>query len=140
VIISDSVGFIRRLPKDWVEAFGATLDELEDAVLLIHVCDASDPKALERIAAVRSLLRDLGRGDTPELLVFNKIDAVADLDAFRPLATSMGNEPLLISARGGELDVLVARVEALLEELCPDWGSSEEWESGEWDSSEEPAC
>jgi GTPase len=131
VIISDSVGFIRRLPKDLVEAFGATLDELEDAVLLIHVADASDPKSLERIEAVRDLLRSLGRSDIRELLVFNKIDALEDLDAFRPLAKSMGVVPLLISAKESELSPLVERVEALLDELCPDWGSSEEWESGE---------
>jgi GTP-binding protein HflX len=115
IVLSDSVGFIRRLPKDLVEAFGATLDELEDASLLIHVADASDPKALERVEAVRKLLSDLGRGATPELLVFNKLDALDDPALFRPLAETAGAHPLQISARSGDLGQLVDRLEATLD-------------------------
>ena len=116
VILSDSVGFIRRLPKDLVEAFSATLDELEDATLLLHVADASDPRAFERVEAVRTLLRSLGRGETPELLVFNKTDRVDDPSAFRPLAQTAapGAPPLLISARDGDLGHLVARLDELV--------------------------
>jgi GTP-binding protein HflX len=114
VVFSDSVGFIRRLPRDLVQAFGATLDELEDAALVVHVSDASDAKALDRVEAVRELLRELGRGDIPELLVFNKIDAVEDADTFRPLANSVGDAPLLISAKGGAVEQILDRVEAAL--------------------------
>ena len=114
VVFSDSVGFIRRLPRELVQAFGATLDELEDAALVVHVSDASDDKALDRVEAVRELLRDLGRGDIPELLVFNKIDAVEDADLFRPLANSIGANPLLISAKSGAVEQILDRVEAAL--------------------------
>ncbi len=121
-VFSDSVGFIRRLPQDLVEAFEATLDELEDATLLLHVADASDPLCLERVEAVRRLLRRLGRGDTPELLVFNKVDLLPEPGLFRPLAASAaqaGEEPLLISARQGDLQPLVTRIEAQLQVLAP---------------------
>ena len=116
VVFSDSVGFIERLPKDLVNAFGATLDELEDASLLLHVADASDPRVLERVDAVRKLLRELGRADLPELLVFNKLDAVEDPSAFGPLARTAGKQPLMISAREGDLSPLVERIETSLAE------------------------
>jgi GTP-binding protein HflX len=119
VVLSDSVGFIRSLPKDLVDAFGATLDELEDATLLVHVADASDPRALERVESVRRLLRDLGRRDVPELVVFNKVDALDDPGSFLPLAASVAEDPLLLSARDGDVQPLVERLEALLGELAP---------------------
>jgi GTP-binding protein HflX len=74
VIVTDTVGFIRDLPEDLVAAFRATLEELEDADLLLHVVDAASPDIERRIEAVRGVLRDIGLGDTPELLVFNQID------------------------------------------------------------------
>jgi GTP-binding protein HflX len=77
VIITDTVGFIRDLPPDLVAAFRATLEELSDADLLLHVVDASAPDIERRIAAVREVLDDIGQSDTPELLVFNQIDRLA---------------------------------------------------------------
>jgi len=74
VIITDTVGFIRDLPEDLVAAFHATLEELRDASLLIHVVDASAPDFERRIEAVRTVLADIGLGAKPELLVFNQID------------------------------------------------------------------
>ncbi len=74
VIITDTVGFIRDLPPDLVEAFRATLEELGDADLFLHVVDASAPEMEERIVTVRRVLSDMGYGETPELLVFNQID------------------------------------------------------------------
>ncbi|RMG10671.1 MAG: GTPase HflX [Planctomycetota bacterium] len=115
VVFSDSVGFIRRLPDDLVEAFGATLDELADASLLLHVADASDPRSFERVGAVRRLLKELGRGGIPELLVFNKIDRLEDPEAFRPLAESLAGDALLLSARAGDLAPLLQRIETRLE-------------------------
>ena len=76
VIITDTVGFIRDLPKDLIEAFRATLDELEDADLLLHVVDVSNPQFEEQIEAVNKILCDLGLHATPTLLVFNKEDRV----------------------------------------------------------------
>jgi GTPase len=126
VLFSDSVGFIRHLPKDLLEAFGATLDELEDATVLLHVADADDPQALERVEAVRRILADIDHGQRPELLVFNKRDRVADPALFLPLARTMAEgEPILISARDGELGDLLERVEALLARVAPDQSCSE---------------
>ena len=73
VIITDTVGFIRDLPADLVTAFRATLEELDDASLLLHVVDASAPDCDRRIEAVRSVLEEIGT-KAPELLVFNQID------------------------------------------------------------------
>ncbi|MFO0584925.1 MAG: GTPase HflX [Anaeromyxobacter sp.] len=74
VIVTDTVGFIRDLPPDLVNAFRATLEELDDADLLLHVVDASDPRHGDQIAAVERILRDLGLEGKQRLLVFNKID------------------------------------------------------------------
>ncbi|MFP8881572.1 MAG: GTPase HflX [Myxococcota bacterium] len=74
VIITDTVGFIRDLPKDLIAAFRATLEELSEADLLLHVVDAASPDPERRITAVREVLDELGIADTPELLVFNQID------------------------------------------------------------------
>ena len=72
--MSDTVGFIRDLPPDLVAAFRATLEEIADASLLLHVVDAAAPDVERRIAAVREVLASIQLGDTPELLVFNRID------------------------------------------------------------------
>ncbi len=80
VIITDTVGFIRDLPKSLIGAFKATLEELEDADLLLHLVDLSNPRFAEQIASVDKILDDLGLGNQQRLLVFNKIDQVADED------------------------------------------------------------
>ncbi len=77
VIITDTVGFIRDLPPDLVNAFRATLEELSDADLLLHVVDASDPRHEEQIAAVEQILGSLGLAEKRRMLVFNKSDRLA---------------------------------------------------------------
>jgi GTP-binding protein HflX len=74
VVLADTVGFVRSLPHELVAAFRSTLQEARDADLLLHVVDASDPLRDERIEQVREVLRGIGAGDIPELVVFNKID------------------------------------------------------------------
>ena len=74
VLLSDTVGFIRKLPHDLVEAFKATLEEVIEADLLVHVVDISHPQADEQIAAVNAVLAELGAESKPTLMVFNKID------------------------------------------------------------------
>jgi GTP-binding protein HflX len=74
VIITDTVGFIRDLPPDLVNAFRATLEELGDADLLLHVVDASDPRHAEQVAAVDRILGELGLAEKPRVLVMNKVD------------------------------------------------------------------
>ena len=76
IILTDTVGFIRDLPKDLVAAFRATLEELDEADLLLHVVDASDPAKEEHIRTVLRVLEDLDLLEIERLLVFNKIDAV----------------------------------------------------------------
>jgi GTP-binding protein HflX len=71
------VGFIRDLPHGLVDAFQATLQEAIDADLLLHVVDASNSDYPEQIAQVQSVLKDIGAHDIPQLLVFNKVDAMA---------------------------------------------------------------
>ncbi len=86
VSLSDTVGFIRDLPHGLVDAFQATLQEAVDADLLLHVVDASNPDFVEQIEQVQRVLTEIGAADIPQLLVFNKIDA---LDAERqPLRMS----------------------------------------------------
>ncbi|HEY0255282.1 MAG TPA: GTPase HflX [Kofleriaceae bacterium] len=81
VIITDTVGFIRDLPKELIAAFRATLEEMEDADLLVHVVDASDPDRDQEINAVEGILADLGLGEKPRILVWNKADRVPPEDA-----------------------------------------------------------
>ena len=78
IVLTDTVGFIHDLPADLVAAFKATLEELEDADLLIHVVDVADDKFDDRINAVNAILRDLGLDDKPQLLAFNKADLLPD--------------------------------------------------------------
>ena len=74
VVLADTVGFIRDLPHDLVAAFRSTLAEARDADLLLHVIDASDPERDDRIADVNGVLHEIGAGDLPQVLVYNKID------------------------------------------------------------------
>ena len=107
VSISDTVGFIRDLPHGLVDAFKATLQEAVDADLLLHVVDASNPHHPEQLAEVQRVLGEIGADAVPQLLVFNKLDA---LDAGqRPLAMvdemeidGVRTPRLFVSARSGE--------------------------------------
>lgn len=76
ISLSDTVGFIRDLPHGLVDAFAATLQEAASADLLLHVVDASHPGHPEQIAQVQSVLADIGAADVPQLLIYNKIDAL----------------------------------------------------------------
>lgn len=79
VIITDTVGFIRSLPDSLMGAFKATLEELQDADLLLHLVDASNPRFEDQISQVHTILGELGLGDKPELVVFNKTDRLEGL-------------------------------------------------------------
>jgi GTP-binding protein HflX len=112
VIITDTVGFIRDLPRELVAAFRATLEELEEADLFLHVVDAAAPDLDRRIAAVRRVLQEIGLGETPELLVFNQIDRIED-GCGRALAERYDAVPVSALARTG----LTALLERVGEEL-----------------------
>ncbi len=76
VSLSDTVGFIRDLPHGLIDAFRATLEEAAEADLLLHVVDAANPNFVEQIAEVQSVLAEIGAADVPQVLVFNKLDAL----------------------------------------------------------------
>jgi GTPase len=114
-LLTDTVGFIRRLPHQLVEGFAATLEETMLADLILHVADASAPgdRLGEMLAAVDNVLADIGAAEIPRELVLNKLDAVDPLRR-RRLANRYP-EALLISARTGEgLDAVRERVAARL--------------------------
>jgi GTP-binding protein HflX len=115
VIITDTVGFIRDLPPDLVAAFRATLEELLDADLLLHVVDAADPDRDAHIAAVERILGDLELAETPRLLVYNKADRL--LPEEKSILESSGRN-LAISAldRKTVLPLLAAMESALWRE------------------------
>ncbi len=121
VIIPDTVGFIRDLPADLVTAFRATLEELADASLLLHVVDAATPDCERRIDAVRRVLRDIDV-EAPELLVFNQIDRMA---AGEGEATARRHGGFAVSAlRRTGLRGLLERAEGML------WTAEEEARPG----------
>jgi GTPase len=111
VIITDTVGFIRDLPKDLVAAFRATLEELEEADLLLHVVDSSDPRHDEQAEAVERVLSSLDVEGTPRLLVYNKADRVPDVA--RTLALRDDGVAVSSLTRQGFPD-LVSRCEEIL--------------------------
>ena len=108
VLLSDTVGFIRRLPPHLVASFRATLEELEDAAFLLHVTDASDPQREQQDAAVEGLLETIGIASAPRLRVWNKIDLLPAPERER---LPSGEKDVAVSARTGEgLDVLRDRI------------------------------
>ena len=97
-MLSDTVGFVRDLPHELVAAFRSTLSEAREADLLLHVIDAADPLREDRIAQVDSVLQEIGAGDIPQVLVYNKIDRIEDARP-RHDQPNEGRERVWLSAR-----------------------------------------
>ncbi len=91
-LLSDTVGFIRKLPHQLVESFKSTLDEVREADLLLHVVDISHPNFEDQIAVVEQTLREIGAGDKPVFLVFNKTDAFSYIAKDEDDLTESGRE------------------------------------------------
>ena len=109
VVISDTVGFIRKLPHQLVEAFKATLEELEYADLLLHVIDSADPNRQEHIAVVDKLITTLAKPGTPVLYCYNKADLVSREDI------PVGENIVAVSAaKGVGMEALLQRIEEML--------------------------
>ena len=113
-LMSDTVGFVRRLPHELVEAFRSTLDEAADADLLVHVVDASDPDPDGQISAVREVLAEIDAAEVPEILVFNKID-IAEPAVVRRLATVYDGSVATSALTGEGSDDVTAAVVAGLD-------------------------
>ena len=117
--LTDTVGFVRHLPHQLVDAFGSTLEEIADADLILHVVDASDADPYAQIRAVREVLAEIGAGDVREVVVINKADA-ADPLAVKGLRLAERGS-VVVSARAGTgLDDLLARVEDALPTRDPE--------------------
>lgn len=120
VLISDTVGFIRDLPKGLLNAFRATLEEVQEAALILHVSDVSNPHHAELDEAVDKILNDLCVSDRPKLWVFNKVDQLSPekrAPLVHPYALGAGIDggPVLVSALTGEgIEELVRRVDQAL--------------------------
>ena len=114
--VADTVGFVRHLPHQLVEAFRSTLDEVKDADLILHVVDGSDEAPFEQISAVRSVLNDIGAGGVLELIVINKAD-IADQDVVNQILRSEPTAVVVSAITGEGFDELALAIEAAL----PQW-------------------
>ncbi len=111
--ISDTVGFVSKLPHDLIEAFRSTLEEVTLAELVVHVADASSDELGEQVDAVRRVLGEIGAGSIPEVLVLNKIDLLSGSERARVARRYPGSVP--VSARSGEgIDGLLDTLEVTL--------------------------
>lgn len=121
VLLTDTVGFIQKLPTQLVAAFRATLEEVKEADILLHVMDVSNPIWSKQEAAVMEVLNDIGCGDKPMLKVFNKIDLVEDGTTsmtVREGAAMMDDNAVAVSSKTGEgMTDFVASMERVMEGL-----------------------
>ncbi|MDD2817455.1 MAG: GTPase HflX [Candidatus Nanopelagicales bacterium] len=109
--IADTVGFVRHLPHQLVEAFRSTLDEVKDADLILHVVDGSDEAPFEQIAAVREVLNDIDAGGVPELIVINKAD-IADQEMINQILRREPGAVVVSAATGAGIEELLLAIEA----------------------------
>jgi GTP-binding protein HflX len=115
ILFTDTVGFIQKLPTHLVAAFQATLEEITEADVILHVVDITHKNALEQAVAVETTLRNIGATQSPVLVALNKIDCLADPDEVGEMVAEFPNS-LAISARTGQgIDALLARIEGVLD-------------------------
>jgi GTP-binding protein HflX len=113
ILISDTVGFIRKLPHQLITAFRATLEEVVEADLILHVIDVSDPDYVEKCRVVLDVLRDIGAGDHPMLTVYNKADRILEA----PSTPSGEEDGVFVSAITGE--GLSGLIDRIVQQLSP---------------------
>lgn len=117
VIISDTVGFLHDLPHHLIEAFKATLEEVTEADLLIHVLDAADARLYQHNQAVQSVLAELGAGEKPMLVALNKIDLIDDRSWLEVSKKDFGDAVFMSAKTGESLDVLISKIEGYFSNL-----------------------
>jgi len=115
VLFTDTVGFIQRLPTMVVAAFRATLEEINEADVLLHVVDITHPNVLQQSRTVGEVLNDLEATEAPIIVALNKIDRLPDPDVAAPLLGEFPNSLAISALKGWGLPDLLARVEELLE-------------------------
>jgi GTP-binding protein HflX len=111
--LTDTVGFVRHLPHDLVEAFASTLEESTYADLLVHVVDGADPDPIGQINAVRAVLADIGAAEIHELIVINKVDRAA-AETLRVLSASYPDAVMVSARTGNGIEQLRTTLESLL--------------------------
>lgn len=114
VLFTDTVGFIQKLPAHLVAAFRATLEEVTESDLLLHVLDVTHPQARRQAEAVLETLETIGAAGKPMVTALNKVDRLTDLTEARRLAADLPNPVFISALRGEGLDLLLERVEDLL--------------------------
>lgn len=114
--MSDTVGFIQKLPPKLLNAFLATLEEVQNADLLVHVLDASHARALEQADTVHEILKELDCADKPTITVLNKTDQVEQISDLNRLAQQLPH-PVSLSLKQGDSLVPVWK---MIEELLPE--------------------
>jgi GTPase len=111
--LTDTVGFVRALPHQLVEAFRSTLEEVAEADVIVHVVDASHPDPGAQLQTVRDVIGDVGARDVPEIVVFNKSDLVSMGETLQ--LRGLQPDAIFVSAKTGEgIDLLMARIDELL--------------------------
>jgi GTP-binding protein HflX len=110
ILLTDTVGFIRKLPHGLVESFKATLEEVVQADLLLHVVDVSHPQADEQIAAVNTVLNEIGAGDKPTMMVFNKVDQLTGGNPLTRLHELYPNSVAISAKTGAGVAELLAEI------------------------------
>jgi GTP-binding protein HflX len=111
--LTDTVGFVRQLPHELVEAFRSTLEEVAGADVIVHVVDASHPDPGAQLATVRDVIGDVGAREIPEIVVFNKADLIEPGTSM--MLRGLQPDAIFVSAKTGEgIDLLMARIDALL--------------------------
>ncbi|MEI6109275.1 MAG: GTPase HflX [Actinomycetes bacterium] len=128
--ISDTVGFVRDLPHQLVEAFRSTLEEVSASDLIVHVVDGSDPDPEGQLSAVRKVLADIDAGSIPELVVINKADA-ADPHVIDRIKLREKNSIAVSALTGQGLDELIIMIEAQLPQALQDIKATIPYERGE---------
>lgn len=99
-LLSDTVGFIRKLPHNLIESFKSTLEEVKEADILLHIIDASNPSYEDHVAVVESTLEEIGAADIKMIKVYNKVDKIEDLSEFHPNGhKANSNDSIFVSAK-----------------------------------------
>ncbi len=119
VLMTDTVGFISKLPKELINAFRATLEEIGEADLLLHVADASDPEVREKIDSVMGIIESMEFEDIPSILVLNKIDQ-ADADTQTALRETFPETPFVSARNGKDFRDLLLYMEKFVEKTGAD--------------------
>ncbi|MGY8844294.1 MAG: ribosome rescue GTPase HflX [Gammaproteobacteria bacterium] len=131
ILLSDTVGFVKSLPHNLVEAFAATLDETREAKLLLHIIDASDPARTERIEQVNDVLQSIGASEVPVIEVYNKIDKVSDCVPHVDYKSDLKVQRVWISAeREIGLDLLLDAISEQVNDEKVAERVTIKWESG----------